>query len=497
MFNKILIANRGEIAVRVMRTCNRLGISTVAVFSEADRDSLHVRLADEAYCIGPARPDLSYLNIPNILSVAQATKCEAIHPGYGFLSENPSFAEITQKCGFVFIGPGHRAMERMGQKSVARDLMQRAGVPIMPGSQGSVEDADEGLKLAAQIGFPILIKATAGGGGRGMRLAESPGQFKNLFETARREAQSAFGDGRVYVEKYLTNPRHIEIQIFGDTHGTVVALGERECSIQRRHQKLIEESPSPAIDSGLRQTMAETAVKAAKAIDYVNAGTIEFLYDGKGNFYFMEMNTRLQVEHPVTELVYGYDLVELQIRVAGGEPLPAQLTNVKPNGWALECRINAEDPSNGFVPNPGILSQYVTPGGPWVRIDSAAYPGYLVSPNYDSLIAKLAVWAPTRKDAIERMRVALKEFVIDGIKTTIPFHSFVMSHQDFRSGCFSTSFVEDNFKSLSVSLAESGKNGEKAIESMRDVPIPVPGASPNGAFAERQEAVASGSKRSI
>ncbi len=462
MFNKILIANRGEIAVRVMRTCRRLGVRTVAVFSEADREAMHVRMADEAYCIGPARPDLSYLNIPNILSVAHATKCEGIHPGYGFLSENPNFAEIATKCGFEFIGPSHRAMERMGQKSVARDLMIRSGVPVLPGSQGSIEDPHEGLRLAREIGFPVLVKASAGGGGRGMRLVETEDQFVSLFNMARAEAQSAFGDGRVYVEKFLRTPRHIEVQIMGDTHGKVLAFGERECSIQRRHQKLIEESPSPAVDETLRQKFFATAVQAAKAIDYVNAGTIEFLLDENGHFYFMEMNTRLQVEHPVTELVCGYDLVEWQLRVASGEPLPMKQEELKPHGWAVECRINAEDVTHGFSPSPGRIETYHVPGGPWVRVDSAAYPGYVVSPNYDSMVAKLIVWAPTRLEALDRMRTALTEYRIRGIKTTIPFHACVMQHPDFRNGEFSTRFVDLNMEAIlrEIREAESREGAE-------------------------------------
>ncbi|MBF0499415.1 MAG: acetyl-CoA carboxylase biotin carboxylase subunit [Candidatus Riflebacteria bacterium] len=444
MLKKIMIANRGEIAVRIIRTCRRLGIRTVAVFSEADRDAMHVRLADEAYCIGPARTDLSYLNIPNLLSVAQATRCDGIHPGYGFLSENPSFAEISQKCGFTFIGPSHRAIERMGQKSVARDIMARSGVPILPGSPGSLEDADEAIAVAKRIGFPVLIKASAGGGGRGMRLAENEATFKNLFLTARGEAQSAFGDGRVYIEKFLRSPRHIEIQVFGDTHGNAIALGERECSIQRRHQKLVEEAPSPALEESTRVKMIETAIKAVHAIEYVNAGTIEFLLDTDGSYYFMEMNTRLQVEHPVTELVWGIDMVELQLRIASGEPIPYTQASLKPHGWSIECRINAEDARTGFSPCPGRITQFIPAGGPWVRVDSAAFANYMVSPTYDSMIAKLIVWAPTRAEALGRMRVALGDFTIEGITTTIPFHSFIMNHPEFKKGQFSTLFVEQH-----------------------------------------------------
>jgi acetyl-CoA carboxylase biotin carboxylase subunit len=455
MFSKILVANRGEIAVRIIRTCKRMGIATVAVFSEADQNALHVKLADEAYCIGPARPDLSYLNIPNLLSVAHATNCEAIHPGYGFLSENPNFAEVAEKCGFVFIGPDHRAIERMGQKSVARELMIRTNVPVMPGSQSSIENVEEGLKIAREIGYPVLIKATSGGGGKGMRLVEKEEDFSRLCEMAQGEAQGSFGDGRVYVEKYMKNPRHVEVQIIADQFGKVVALGERECSIQRRHQKLIEESPSPAVTPEIRAKMAETAIKAAKAINYRNAGTIEFLLDSDGNFFFMEMNTRLQVEHPVTEMVCNYDLVELQLRVAAGEHLPIEGDLVEPNGWAVECRINAEDPSMSFIPCPGKIEKYLVPGGPWVRVDSAAYENYVVSSNYDSMVAKLIVWGRNRHEALDRMSAALKEYEIKGIETTIPFHIHVMKHPDFRSGNFSTSFVDRNFEQFINEINEN------------------------------------------
>ncbi len=462
MFSKILVANRGEIAVRIIRTCKRMGIATVAVYSEADQNALHVKMADEAYCIGPARPDLSYLNIPNLLSVAHATGCEAIHPGYGFLSENPNFAEVAEKCGFVFIGPDHRAIERMGQKSVARELMIKSNVPVMPGSQSSIETVEEGLEIARGIGFPVLIKATSGGGGKGMRLVEKEEDFARLCEMAQGEAQSSFGDKRVYVEKYMRNPRHVEVQIIADQFGKVVALGERECSIQRRHQKLIEESPSPAVSPEIRQKMAETAIKAAKAINYKNAGTIEFLLDSDGSFFFMEMNTRLQVEHPVTEMVCNYDLVELQLRVAAGEPLPIEEELVVPNGWAVECRINAEDPAMSFIPCPGKIVKYLVPGGPWVRVDSAAYENYVVSSNYDSMVAKLVVWGRTRDEALDRMSAALKEYEIKGIETTIPFHLHVMKHPDFRSGNFSTSFVDRNFAQFIDELKSSEAAREKA-----------------------------------
>ncbi|MEW6709569.1 MAG: acetyl-CoA carboxylase biotin carboxylase subunit [Candidatus Riflebacteria bacterium] len=466
MFSKILIANRGEIAVRIIRTCRRMGIATVAVYSEADQNALHVKMADEAYCIGPARPDLSYLNIPNLLSVAHATNCEAIHPGYGFLSENPNFAEVAEKCGFVFIGPEHRAIERMGQKSVARELMIKSGVPVMPGSQSSIETVEEGLKIARDIGFPVLIKATSGGGGKGMRLVEKEEDFARLCEMAQGEAQSSFGDKRVYVEKYMRNPRHVEVQIIADNFGKVVALGERECSIQRRHQKLIEESPSPAVTPEIRRKMADTAIKAAKAINYRNAGTIEFLLDSDGNFFFMEMNTRLQVEHPVTEMVCNFDLVELQLRVASGEPLPIEEELVQPDGWAVECRINAEDPALSFIPCPGKIHKYLAPGGPWVRVDSAAYENYVVSSNYDSMVAKLIVWGRTRNEALDRMTAALKEYDIQGIETTIPFHLHVLKHPDFRSGNFSTSFVDKHFEQFIRELKESSTQEKELVAAI-------------------------------
>lgn len=464
MFSKVLIANRGEIAVRIIRTCKRMGIATVAVYSEADQNSLHVKMADEAYCLGPARPDLSYLNIPNILSVAHATNCDAIHPGYGFLSENPNFAEIVAKCGFVFIGPDFRAIERMGQKSVARDLMIRSGVPVMPGSQGSVEEVGEALVIARKIGFPVLVKATSGGGGKGMRLVEKEDDFVSLFNIAQGEAESSFGDKRVYIEKYMQNPRHVEVQIIGDQHGKVVALGERECSIQRRHQKLIEESPSPAVSPELRREMSETAIKAAKAINYHNAGTIEFLLDSDGKFFFMEMNTRLQVEHPVTEMVCNYDLVELQLRVAAGEHLPMTTDLVEPDGWAVECRINAEDPALNFIPCPGRIEKYLAPGGPWVRVDSAAYQDYLISSNYDSMVAKLIVWGKSRDEALDRMSVALQEFEIKGIETTIPFQIHVINHPEFRSGNFSTNFVDRNFAAF-LKEVQKEKAAKRSVEA--------------------------------
>lgn len=442
MFSKILIANRGEIAVRIIRTCQKMGIKTVAVYSEADKDALHVHLADEAYCIGPARPDKSYLNFQNILSIAKATNAEAIHPGYGFLSENPGFADTVAKCGLVFIGPDSIAIERMGQKSVARNMMSRAGVPIMPGSQNSIESIEEALKIAEEVGFPVLIKATSGGGGKGMRLVEKKEDFEKMLKMAQAEAEASFGDNRVYIEKYMINPRHIEVQLIADNYGKVVALGERECSIQRRHQKLLEESPSVAVTPELRKKMAQAAIKAAKAVSYSNAGTVEFLLDETGNFYFMEMNTRLQVEHPVSEMICGYDLVELQLKVAAGEHLPIKEDIIEPHGWSIECRINAEDPYNSFVPCPGTVGYYLAPGGPWVRVDSACYPGYVISPNYDSMIAKLIVWGRDRHEAIDRMKTALREFDIVGVDTTLPFQYFILDNSDFRLGRFSTAFVD-------------------------------------------------------
>ncbi|OIP26169.1 acetyl-CoA carboxylase biotin carboxylase subunit [bacterium CG2_30_54_10] len=465
MFKKILIANRGEVAVRVIRTCRRMGIITVAVFSEADREALHVKMADEAYCIGPARSDLSYLNIPNLLSLAQATHCEAIHPGYGFLSENRDFAEITAKCGFVFIGPTPHAIGRMGQKSVARDLMQRSGVPVMPGSVGSLEDVAEGFRIAREVGFPVLVKASSGGGGKGMRLVEKESDFESLFNMARSEAHSAFGDGRVYVEKFLQYPRHIEIQVLADTHGNVIALGERECSIQRRYQKLIEEAPSPVLTEALRRKMMETTIRAVHAIEYQNAGTVEFLLDQDGHFFFMEMNTRLQVEHPVTEMVYGYDLVEQQFRIAAGEELTIKQEDVIARGWAVECRINAEDVRNSFAPSPGKILEYLPPGGPWVRVDSAVFTGYTVSPNYDSMVAKVIAWGPDRNSALDRMDAALHEFKIRGISTTIPFHRLVIRHPDFRSGNFSTNFVPQHLDALIEAI-----RSEPATEESTELP---------------------------
>jgi acetyl-CoA carboxylase biotin carboxylase subunit len=442
VFKKILIANRGEIAVRVIRACKELGIQTVAIYSEADREALHVKLADEAYCVGPTAGKQSYLNIPNIISTAMLTGAEAIHPGYGFLAENSDFADICASCGITFIGPSPEAIEKMGDKSVAKETMRKANVPIVPGTEGLIDDVGEALSVAETIGYPVIIKATAGGGGKGMRVANNPEELEKSIQIAQVEAEANFGNAGVYLEKYVEEPRHVEIQIMADNYGNVVYLGERDCSVQRRHQKLIEEAPSPALTPEKRKQMGEAAVAAARAVGYSGAGTVEFLYDKHGNFYFMEMNTRIQVEHPVTEWVTGFDLIQEQIRVAAGEKLSFTQEDVKLNGWAIECRINAEDPEKNFMPSPGTITSYLPPGGFGVRVDSAAYPGYKVTPFYDSMIAKLIVWGATREEAIARMKRALSEFQIEGIKTTIPFHLKVLEHPAFVSGDVNTKFLE-------------------------------------------------------
>ena len=442
MFRKVLIANRGEIAVRIIRACQELGISTVAVFSEADREALHVQLADEAYCIGPTPSKDSYLNMSRIISVALLAKADAIHPGYGFLAENASFAQLCKDCSITFIGPDADAIQKMGDKAVAKATMREAQVPLVPGTEGLIEDISEALKVAAEIGYPVIVKATAGGGGRGMRVAWDDEELTKAIRQAQKEAEAAFGNPGVYLEKYVEEPRHVEIQIVGDQHGNVVFLGERDCSIQRRHQKLVEEAPSPALDQGLREQMGRAAVAAAKAVNYHGAGTVEFLLDKHGQFYFMEMNTRIQVEHPVTEMITGIDLIKEQIRVAAGQPLSFAQEDVKLDGWAIECRINAENPEKNFMPSPGKVQRYLPPGGYGVRIDSAVYPGYDIPPFYDSMVAKLIVWGKDRQEAIARMKRALDEFVIDGVHTTIPFHAKLMEHPDFVSGHFSTNFLE-------------------------------------------------------
>ncbi len=441
MFKKILIANRGEIALRVIRACKELGVQTVAVYSEADRESLHVRFADDDVCIGPPPSRDSYLKIPRLIAAAEITGADAIHPGYGFLAENAEFAETCAASNIAFIGPTADQIRVMGDKAAARSAMSAANVPIIPGTPGPVEDVDEALTFSKQIGFPVIIKAAAGGGGKGMRVARDADEFARSFQLARSEALSAFGSGDVYVEKYLDRPRHIEFQILGDTHGHVIHLGERDCSVQRRHQKLIEEAPSPAVSPELRQRMGDAAVKGAKSIDYVGAGTIEMLLDADGSYFFMEMNTRIQVEHPVTEMLTGIDLVKEQIRVAAG--LPLSISTLPPlRGHVIECRVNAEDPARGFQPSPGRIIAFHPPGGPGVRLDTHVYAGYTVPPYYDSLLAKLICEGRDREEARRRMKIALESFIIEGVTTTIPFLARVMDNPRFRAGEVDTKFLE-------------------------------------------------------
>jgi acetyl-CoA carboxylase, biotin carboxylase subunit len=441
MFRKVLIANRGEIALRVIRACRELGIRTVAVYSQADRESLHVRFADEDVCIGPAPARESYLNIPRIIAAAEITGADAIHPGYGFLAENAEFSEICARSEITFIGPTPQQIRLMGDKAAARRTMREVGVPIVPGTD-AVGSAEVALEAAREIGFPVLIKAAAGGGGKGMRVAKEEAEFARQFSMARNEAAAAFGDDSVYVEKYLAKPRHIEFQILGDQHGRVVHLGERDCSVQRRHQKLIEEAPSPALTPDLREKMGDAAVRGAKAIEYVGAGTIEFLLDDDGSFYFMEMNTRIQVEHPVTEMTTGYDLIKEQVRAAAGLALSIDEGPILLRGHAIECRINAENPDRDFAPSPGVISTYHPPGGPGVRLDTHVYSGYRVPPFYDSLLAKLIVHGSNREEALARMRNALSTFVLEGVHTTVPFLLTVMDHPDFVAGDIDTKFLE-------------------------------------------------------
>ncbi len=441
MFHKILIANRGEIAVRIIRACKELGIKTVAVHSDVDADALHVSLADESICIGPAASALSYLNMKAIISAAELADADAIHPGYGFLSENAEFAEICEQCGIVFIGPTADSMRKMGDKISARQTVTAAGVPILPGTNESVETTEEAVRIAAEIGYPVIIKASAGGGGRGMKIVHSPVSLANALATARTEAQAGFGKADVYIEKFCEHPRHVEIQILGDKHGNVIHLGERDCSIQRRHQKLVEEAPCPVLSPELREKMGACAVAAAKAVNYSSAGTIEYLLDTDGSFYFMEMNTRVQVEHPVTEMVTGVDIIKEQIRSAAGLELRYKQSDIKITGHAIECRINAEDPEK-FTPFPGKITGYHQPGGMGVRVESAMYDQYTVLPHYDSMIGKLIVHAETREDAINRMKVALDEYIIEGIKTTIPFHQKLMNNKQFCDLDFDTNFLE-------------------------------------------------------
>ena len=446
MFSKILIANRGEVALRIIRACKELGIRTVAVYSQADVNSLHVRFADEAICIGSAASSSSYLNIPSIISAAEIADVEAIHPGYGFLAEDAHFAEICESCRIKFIGPTPENMRLMGDKMVAKDTAKKAGVPIVPGSKAIVKSKEDALRVAKEIKYPVIIKAAAGGGGKGMRICHNDVRLISALLTAQREADAAFGNPDVYIEKYVEKPRHVEVQILGDQHGHIIHLGERDCTIQRRHQKLIEESPSPILDPKLRKKMFEAAIKCAKAINYVNAGTIEFLVDSGGNFYFMEMNTRIQVEHPVTECVTGLDLVKEQIRIASGEKITYKQEDIKFTGCAIECRINAEDPDKDFMPSPGKINMLDLPGGRGVRIDTHAYQGYEIPPYYDSMIAKLIVYGKDRSEAITICRRALDEFIIEPIKTTIPFHKKVMNNPLFIRGRYSTDFIEKLFE---------------------------------------------------
>lgn len=440
---KVLIANRGEIAVRIIRACKEMDIETVAVYSEADKEALHVELADEAYCIGPKLSKDSYLNFSNIISVAKLTNCDGIHPGYGFLAENASFAELCEECDIMFIGPTSDAISKMGTKDVARETMRKAGVPVVPGSTGIVASEEDGLEIAEKLGYPVIIKATAGGGGKGIRVAKSREDFTTGLRMTQKEAAAAFGNPGVYIEKFIEDFRHIEIQILADSHGNAVHLGERDCSIQRRMQKLVEEAPSPALSPELRAEMGDAAVKAALAVDYRGAGTVEFIFDAVNQkFYFMEMNTRIQVEHPVTEMVTGIDLIQQQLRVASGEILSFTQEDITFKGWSIECRINAENPAKNFMPSAGRVDMYLPPGGLGVRIDSAMYSGYSIPPYYDSMVAKLITFADTREEAIAKMKRALGEFVIEGVFTTIPFHLKLMDHEVFKSGDFNTKFLE-------------------------------------------------------
>lgn len=441
LFKKILIANRGEIAVRIIRACKELDIKTVAVYSDIDKDSLHTKLADESVCIGPASSAQSYNSIPGILTAAEITDSEAIHPGYGFLSENPHFAEACLTSGITFIGPASESIRLGGDKAKARQIMKRRGIPVVPGSDGTVLSEEAALKVAKKIDFPVILKASAGGGGRGMRIAKDESELEKLYFLAQREALAAFSNGELYIEKYIPETRHIEVQVIGDIKGDIIHLGERDCSIQRRHQKLVEESPSPFVTEKFRKKIGEYAVKAARALKYKNAGTVEFIVDPEGNIYFMEVNTRIQVEHPVTEYVSGVDIVKEQIKVAAGLPIELRQTHIKLSGHSIECRINAEDPER-FIPSPGKITFLSLPGGPGVRIDTAAYNGCSIPSHYDSLIAKLIVYGKDRNEAIAKMKRALDEFIIEGIKTTIPFHKKVMNNADFIKGDYNTSFVE-------------------------------------------------------
>ena len=442
---KVLIANRGEIAVRIIRACKDLGLHTVAIYSEGDKDALHTQIADEAYCVGPTQSKDSYLNIPNILSIATSTGCDAVHPGYGFLAENGDFAELCEACQLKFVGPSYKSIQKMGIKDVAKDEMINANVPVVPGSDGLVESIEDAKKTAEEIGYPVIIKATAGGGGKGIRVARDEKELENGYKMTQQEAETAFGNGGLYLEKFIENFRHIEFQIIGDQYGNVIQLGERDCTIQRRMQKLVEEAPSPILTEEKRHEMGQASIRAAKAVNYENAGTIEYIYDlDTDEYYFMEMNTRIQVEHPVTEMVTGVDLVKLQLQVAMGEPLPFKQEDIKINGHAMEFRINAENPYKNFMPSPGKITQYLAPGGFGVRIESACYTNYTIPPYYDSMVAKLIVHEPTREQTIMAGLRALSEFLVLGIDTTIPFHIRLLENDIFNSGQYSTKFLEQN-----------------------------------------------------
>ncbi|RMG09351.1 MAG: acetyl-CoA carboxylase biotin carboxylase subunit [Planctomycetota bacterium] len=445
MFSRVLIANRGEIALRILRACQELGVETVCIYSEADRDAMYLRFADETICVGPSASAQSYLDVPRVISAAEIADVEAIHPGYGFLAENAHFAEVCRDCRIGWIGPDPEVIRSMGDKITAKEIARRAGVPLIPGSDGLVETEQEALAVAHEIGFPVIIKATAGGGGRGMRIAHNEISFLNAYAAARSEAEVAFKNPGVYIERYIESARHVEIQVLADAHGTVLHLGERDCSIQRRHQKLLEEAPSPALDEGLRERMGQAAVALAREAGYVNAGTVEFLLDDRGDFYFIEMNTRIQVEHPVTEEVTGIDLVAWQIRIAAGERLPFRQEDVRIRGHAIECRINAEDPDDGFKPRAGTIERLFVPGGRHVRWDSHIYAGYTVPPTYDSMVGKLIVWGEDREAAIERMKRALGELVVEGVPTSASLHRRIMNNTHFNRGRFDTGFIEDHF----------------------------------------------------
>ncbi|WP_125154175.1 acetyl-CoA carboxylase biotin carboxylase subunit [Clostridium rectalis] len=444
MFKKILVANRGEIAVRIIRACREMGIETVAIYSTIDKDALHVQMADESVCVGPSAPRDSYLNIKNILSATVLTGAEAIHPGFGFLSENSKFAQMCEECNITFIGPSSNVIDKMGNKSNARAMMIEAGVPVIPGSEETLQDDENTINMARKIGYPIMIKASAGGGGRGIRIVKNEDEILDAYHTAKIEAKASFGDDTMYMEKYLENPRHVEFQILSDNYGNVVYLGERDCSIQRRNQKVLEEAPCPIMTDELRKSMGEAAIRAAEYIKYRNAGTIEFLLDKHNNFYFMEMNTRIQVEHPVTEFITGIDLIKEQIKIAAGDKLTLTQDNIKINGHSIECRINAEDPSKGFMPCPGTVSELFIPGGLGVRVDSLLYDGYTIPPTYDSMIAKLIVHGKNREEAINKMNRALGEFLIEGVKTNIDYHFTIINNEEFIKGIYDTGFIGRN-----------------------------------------------------